>query len=254
MFLSNDPAAWRSTRAIKNLARQKTPAQQTFNEVRAAVASAPLNEIMPAAPGDHAAALGFSLAWALMASQDGVIFWAAPERDFFEDGLPNAEGLAQFGLSLDRLLLVRTNSQIDALWATEQALATPGILALCAISPGKKIMSLTATRRLLLAAEKHKTRCILLRLDSAGTSAAWSRWRVSTVPGQGMARELDAPSFTAHLIRNRAGPSGLSVNLQWDIHEHAFRITKGGPDTAMDGTVSAASADRPTDAQRHNAA
>lgn len=254
MLISNEPAARRSARVIKNLARKKTPAQQTFSGIRAAVAAAPLNEIMPVAPGDHAAALGFSLAWALMASAGGVIFWAAPERDFFEDGLPNAEGLTQFGVSLDRLLLVRANSQIDALWATEQALATPGTIALCAISPDKKTMSLTATRRLLLAAEKHKTQCILLRLDQAGASAAWSRWRVNTAPGQGMARELDAPSFTAHLIRNRAGPSGLSFNLQWNIHDHALHITEGRPDAAMDGTVSAASADRPADAQRHNAA
>jgi protein ImuA len=224
---------------------------ETFETVRAVVASAPLNEIMPASPSDHAAALGFALAWAIAAADDGMIFWAAPEQDFFEDGLPDAEGLAQFGLPLDRLLMARANTQIDALWATEQALTTPETTALCAVSPSRKPLSLTATRRLLLTAEKHKTRCVLLRLDSAGASGAWSRWRISAAPSQGEGRELGAPAFNAHLARNRAGPSGLSFNLTWDSVNHAFRST---PDTAMDGAVAPASASRPADADARNAA
>ena len=250
MFISDAPAALRSARGVENLSRIQTHDRSTFEEVRAALAGAPLNEIMPAAPGDHAAALGFALAWALMASKDSVIFWSAPEQDFFEDGLPNAEGLEQFGLPLDRLIMVRANSQADALWATEQALATPEITALCAISPTKKTLSLTATRRLLLNAERHKTRCILLRLDSAGASAAWSRWRISAAPSSGENRELGPPAFAAHLARNRAGPSALSFNLQWDIHRHAFQEQQDGDrqtgrGDAVDGAQAATPADGP---------
>ena len=139
MSFSGAPAVLRLARA--NPARNESRVPETFEAVRAAVADAPLNEIMPAEPGDHAAALGFALAWALMAAKGsaggGVIFWAAPEQDFFEDGLPNAEGLAQFGISLDRLLMARTNCQMDALWAVEQALATPETTALCAVSPSR---------------------------------------------------------------------------------------------------------------------
>ncbi len=254
MFISDAPAVWRSARVIENSSRLESRDKPTFDEVRTAVAGAPLNEIMPSAPGDHAAALGFALSWALMAAGDGVIFWAAPEQDFFEDGLPNAEGLVQFGLPLDRLLMVRANSQIDALWATEQALATPETTALCAISPVKKPLSLTATRRLLLTAEKHKTRCVLLRLDSAGASAAWSRWSISAAQSQGLGRELGAPSFNAHLVRNRAGPCGLNFNLEWDIHGHVFRTQEGRLDAAMDGAVAAALAGRPVDADERSAA
>jgi protein ImuA len=259
MFISDAPAALRLARGVENLSRIKTHDQSTFEEVRAAVAGAPLNEIMPAAPGDHAAALGFALAWALMASQQGsqkgVIFWSAPEQDFFEDGLPNAEGLAQFGLALDRLIMVRANSQEDALWATEQALVTPEMTALCAISPTRKTLSLTATRRLLLTAEKHKTRCILLRLDRAGASAAWSRWQIRAAPSHGEGRALGPPVFATHLARNRAGPSGLSFNLQWDIHRHAFREQQDGDRQTeqrepMAGTMAAAPTDGPTAPER----
>ena len=197
-----------------NPARDESRIPETFETVRAAVSPAPLTEIMPASPGDHAAALGFALSWAVAAAKDSVIFWAAPERDFFEDGLPDAEGLGQFGVSLDRLLMARTNCQMDALWAAEEALKTPETVALCAISPSKKPLNLTATRRLLLTAERHKTRCILLRLDNAGASAAWSRWRISAAPSLGEGRELGAPSFAAHLLRSRAGPSGQIVQPQ----------------------------------------
>jgi protein ImuA len=255
MFISDAPAALRLARGVENLSRIQTHDKSTFEEVRAAVAGAPLNEIMPAAPGDHAAALGFALAWSLMAAKDGVIFWSAPERDFFEDGMPNAEGLAQFGLSLDRLIMVRANSQEDALWATEQALATPEITALCAISPTRKALSLTATRRLLLTAEKYKTRCILLRLDSAGASAAWSRWHIGAAPSHGENRELGPPVFAAHLARNRAGPSAISFHLQWDIHHHAFREQHNGDKRAgqiepVAGALAAAPADGPPAPQR----
>jgi hypothetical protein len=252
MSTSSAPAVLRLARA--NPSRDESRVHGGFDAVRMAVANAPLNEIMPATPGDHAAALGFALAWAMATANDGMIFWAAPEQDFFEDGLPNAEGLAQFGLQLDRLLMVRANSQMDALWAVEQALTMPGTTALCAISPAKKPLSLTATRRLLLTAEKHKTRCMLLRLDRAGASGAWSRWQISAAPSSGVERELGAPAFNVHLARNRTGSSGLNFNLQWDIQSHAFRTQESGGDTAMDGALALASADRPVDADERSAA
>ena len=245
MSIAKAPTVLRLVRANENFARDKSRIPQTFEAVRLACAPAPLTEIMPASPGDHAAALGFALSWAIAAAKDSVIFWAAAERDFFEDGLPDAEGLAQFGVALDRLLMARTNSQMDALWAAEEALKTPETVALCAISPSKKPLNLTATRRLLLTAERHRTRCILLRLDAAGASAAWSRWRISAAPSLGEGRELGAPSFNAHLLRSRAGPSGISFNLNWDSVNHAFLSA----DAAMDGAVAAAPAGRPADAR-----
>jgi protein ImuA len=237
-----------------NLTRDESRVPETFDSIRAAASPAPLTEIMPASPGDHAAALGFALGWAMMAAEDGMLFWAAPEADFFEDGLPNAEGLAQFGMDLNRLLMVRAASQLDALWATEQALSTPHITALCAISASRKPLNLTATRRLLLTAERHKTRCILLRLDNAGASASWSRWRISAGSSQGEGRELGAPAFAAHLSRSRAGPGNISFNLQWDIHSHAFRSLEFRRDAAMDGVVAAAPAVRPAEAGQRSAA
>lgn len=246
MSISLDPVALRLVRVT-----EKAPPDLTFEGLRSALAPAPLIEVMPATYGDHISALGFALAWALMASEGGLIFWAAPEQDFFEDGLPNAEGLAQFGLPLDRLLLVRAQSQKDALWATEQALSTPGIVALCAVSPSKKGVGLTETRRLLLMAEHYRTRCLLLRLDAADASAARARWQVSAAPSEAEEDELGPPAFKVRLTRNRAGPQNLSFNLRWSIHDHAFHLMENR--ITLDGDLAAEAPLRPADAVRESA-
>lgn len=245
MSIPLDPVALRLVRVT-----EKAPPDLTFEGLRTSLAPAPLIEMMPAAHGDHVSALGFALAWALMASEGGLIFWAAPEQDFFEDGLPNAEGLAQFGMPLDRLLLVRAQSQKDALWATEQALSTPGIIALCAITPSKKGVNLTETRRLLLMAEHYRTRCLLLRLDAAGSSAARARWRVRARPSEAEEDELGPPAFTVELTRNRAGPHNLSFDLRWSVHDHAFHLMEDR--IALDGLVAAETAGGQGDAIRQD--
>jgi protein ImuA len=248
MSIPLDPVALRLVRVT-----EKAPPDLTFEGLRASIAPAPLIEVMPAAYGDHASALGFALAWALMASEGGLIFWAAPEQDFFEDGLPNAEGLAQFGLPLDRLLLVRGHTQKEALWATEQALSTPGIFTLCAITPSKKGLGLTETRRLLLMAEHYRTRCLLLRLDTAGSSAARARWQVRSAPSEGEEQELGAPSFSVHLARNRAGPHNLDFNLRWSIHDHAFHLMEKRRELTLDGSLAAEAPLRSPDPVRQSA-
>lgn len=220
-----------------------------FARLHAAVACAPLTEIIPAAPGDGGATLGFALAWAQSGAQDGLICWAAPEQGLAEDGAPHAEGLAQFALEIDRLLLVRARTQSDALWACEQALTLPKATVVCTTAPSAKPLSLTTTRRLLLAAEKHATRCVLLRLDTAGASAAWTRWRIAAAPSRGHARELGPPAFIAFLERNRAGPAGQSWRIEWNAHDRTFHAAEA----ALDGAVADASANRQVEARRRRA-
>ncbi|MBL8548339.1 MAG: hypothetical protein JNJ73_00035 [Hyphomonadaceae bacterium] len=214
----------------------------------------PLSEILPAAPGDGAAALGFALAWAQALSpgrrdggrDGGLIVWAAPEASFGEEGVPYAPGLAQYGLALERLFLVRARSQADALWAAEQTLKIPAALALVTIWQTRKPLSLTATRRLLLIAEKHRTACVLLRFDGGAASAAWARWRVRAAPSKGANRELGAPAFNIELLRNRAGPAGFSTSLVWNAHARTFN-------KSMDGDLAAAAGDRPAAPRRLSA-
>ncbi len=190
-----------------------------------------LTEIAPASPADAPAAFGFALGWAL-AHANGLILWAAPEHLEAEHGAPYAEGLAQFGADLTRIMCVRAANQTDALWTAEQGLSIPGALALCMVAPSPKGLSLTATRRLLLLAEKHQSRCVLVRLDPLTASAAWLRLSVRGAPSQGAARELGPPAFDVRLTRNRMGPSGHSWRLAWNAHDNSFV-----PAHALDGDL-----------------
>lgn len=199
-----------------------SPAQGgDFASLAVAMAGQPLHELCPAGPGAEAAALGFTLGLAASWAGPAGVLWAGEEGLFAEDGAPYPPGLAQFGLDPGKLVVVRAARRDDVLWAAEQGLAATGAVVICALGAGKPI-SLKATRRLLLFAERNRARCLILR-PLAETSAAWTRWRIAPAPSRGEARELGAPAYRAELVRNRAGVSGAVYILDWNAHEHSFR-------------------------------
>lgn len=209
---------------------QQQPCGADFYSHYESASASALIEMAPARHEDGVAALGFALAWMKAAGRDGLMVCAAPDHVFAEYGGPNAEGLAQFGIDPKTLLLVRTSNQLQALWAAEQALTLPCAQVLCVIAPGSKSLSLSASRRLFLTAEKSGARGLLLRFDPLAPSAARSRWRVSAAgsvnsfaPKTFGSRELGPPAFDVRLERNRASPAGQSWRVDWNAHEHVFR-------------------------------
>jgi len=229
---------------IAGLARASLPAAaRAFEDVRA-TPDLRLVEMAPAAIGEEPAAIGFALAWARNAAPGRLIFWATPERMLAEHGAPYAEGLAEFGLDLGAVLIARTKTQTDALWAAEQALTLAGAFVLCTVAPSPKALDLVATRRLFLAAKNNKSRCALIRLDAARASAAQLRFEATSAPGERSAYGLAPPAFDVRLARNRAGPAGQVWRLQWCAHEHAFNTIV----QPLDGRLSALPADRPVEA------
>lgn len=84
----------------------------------------------------------------------GWIAWISPPF------LPHAPALAAAGVDLARLLLVRAQNDVEALWATEQALHSGAcrlVLAWADRADGRCL------RRLQLAAESSRTALILFR-------------------------------------------------------------------------------------------
>lgn len=222
-----------------SLSRVSLSGAQSFEALHAR-AGLRLIEAAPAAAGEEMAALAFALAFA-KGPKDGLLFLAAPERVLAEYGAPYAEGFAQFGLDLRRSLIARTRTQIDALWAGEQALTLAGAFVLIIVAPSAKGLDLVATRRLFLAAKKNRSRCALIRLDAARASAAELRFEVSSAPGDSAVYGLAPPAFDVRLARNRAGPAGEGWRLQWCAHEYAFRTIP----RPLDGGVLPVPADRP---------
>lgn len=199
------------------------------------LAHAALHEI-GATPGHAGAAAGFALALATRAQETAKeTLWIATDFGTHETGSLYGPGLAQFGLSTERLLIVRVARPVDALFAMEEALKCRALSAV--VAEFGAAPDLTATRRLALAAKDHGGLGLILRhkADDA-PSAARTRWLAASAPSQpDEFGGLGPAAFSLSLTRNRRGPCG-AWTLTWDHHERAFSLSLG---------VAAAASDRP---------
>ena len=110
-------------------------------------------------------------------------------------------------------------------------------------------LDLTASRRLTLAAERSGTTVLLIRGGTAPmSSAAHSRWEVASASSIPLAANAPGhPVFDLKLLRQRGGPDGLHVQLEWNREQAVFR-------TPLSGGASAVSARGTADRRRHRAA
>jgi len=170
--------------------------------------TATLTEILPQHEGiGELRLLGPALA--TLSAQKRTLGWIAPPH------LPYAPALAAAGIDPARLIIVRTRSPREALWATEQALRSNVCGAVLAW-PGR--IQYTELRRLQLAAEGNPVLAVLFRPPQAAaeTSPAALRLELQTHSG-GLAVRilkrrgavLGAPILPhlPHLVRPRAAHS-----------------------------------------------
>jgi protein ImuA len=155
---------------------------------------AALHEVLAADPG---AAAGFAAL--VLARAGGTVLWIAPDPDAWPPGL------ARFGLSPARLVLVRAAREQDALWAMEETLRCPAVGAALLVAGN---LDLTAARRLQLAAESGGVLGLLLRPDEDGAapSAALTRWRIGAAASDSASpHAIGDPAWNLDLLRCRAG-------------------------------------------------
>jgi len=154
---------------------------------------------------DGAAAALFAAGVA--ARTKGKVLWCITRPDLF------APALAQAGLPPDRVIYVEAGDEKAVLACMEEGLRHGGLGAVVAEIAR---LSMTASRRLQLAAEGKSTIGIALRrwrrqteaADFGQPTAAMTRWRVSVLPST----PLPVPGVGRHrwlveLIRARAGES-----------------------------------------------
>lgn len=133
----------------------------------------------------------------------GPLFWILPAR---ERGLPFLWGLPP-GIA-GRLYLVHAAAEADLLWAAEETLRSPTV-GLVLAEP-QVPLSLTAGRRLQLAAEAGQTTALLLIRQGTGCNASHTRWHCRPV--------LSPRGQALHewrLLRDKRGASGAWL-LDWD--------------------------------------
>ncbi|WP_232831539.1 ImuA family protein [Pseudogemmobacter bohemicus] len=144
------------------------------------------------------------------ARHPGQVVWVFPDHA--------QQLLLPGGLPQDlpaRLMLLRPRGETDLLWSLEEALRAAPIALV--IAEPEKPLSLTAGRRLQLAAEAGQTTGLVLVRDGQGSNAAETRWLCE-------AQAASAPDSTLHdwsLIKNKNGTIRRWV-VSWNGASAAF--------------------------------
>ena len=167
---------------------------------------------------DGAAAAGFA-AGILARLRMGPVLWCLKRPDLY------GPGLLAHGLDPARLVVVAALRDEDILWAIEEGLRAPGLVAVVA-EIGR--LPLVAGRRLQLAAERSGITAFLLRRwrnseeaarERERPSAAVTRWRIAALPARKrddprLRQLIGKPRWRVELLRCRGGvPAGWDVEV-----------------------------------------
>src|SRR5713101_3355257 len=157
--------------------------------------------------GALAAAFAAGILGRLAATQDGMVLWCLLRSDLY------GPGLAAHGLDPGRVVLVQAARDAEILWAMEEGLRAPGIIA---VVGEVGTLPAVASRRLQLAAERSGTTAFLLRRWREGgqaarernlPNAATTRWRIAAMPSIPARNEpgVGRPRWRVELLRCRGG-------------------------------------------------
>jgi protein ImuA len=120
-------------------------------------------------------------------------------------------------LSPGRLLMVEARGEADLLWAAEESLRS-GAAGFVIAAP-EKPLSLTAGRRLQLAAEAGRTTGLLLIREDGGSNAAETRWHCTPLPGDA----ADSTRAGWWLKKNKKGTLG-GYTVHWHGAAHSVPL------------------------------
>ena len=201
-----------------------------------------LHEIGGFAPAEEEGAEGVAFLAGILARlrPDRPVLWCHVRADL------HAPGLALYGLAPERLVLVQAGTEAELLWAMEEGLQCRALAAVVGEVDG---LSLTATRRLQLAAEASGIAAFALRrrrrpapvgADEQPTSAA-TRWRIAALPSRAADEPgLGRPLWHVELLRCRGGRPGRWMVEAGDAAGHVHLATTLADRPAADGLRRAA--------------
>jgi protein ImuA len=196
-----------------------------------------LHEIAPEAGPDIPAAFGFVSALLARMPQGGPVLLVASPRGLAQYGRPYGHGLNALGLDPARVIFVEAEDESQAFWAMEEALRS-GVPAAVAGAVGTGL-DLKTSQRLQVAARDAGLPLLLLRsAETAGSSAAATRWCISAVEA---ARDrfglIACWRWRVRLERCRNGRLGEWL-VEWDHVAHRFRLAPAMADTARPRSAS----------------
>lgn len=178
---------------------------------------------------DAASAVAFA-SMLVVQSADKPLLWLRTVAAMRRGGQLYGPGLADLGLDPNRLLIGLLPDDASLLRAAGDA-ARCGALGVLVVEcwGNPRALDLTATRRLTLAAERSGVTVLLLRLDAAeAPGAVETRWRATSAPSRALlANAPGQPTLGLELLRQRGGPAGALMTLEWRRDERRF----AAPDT-----------------------
>ena len=201
-----------------------------------------LHEIAPGADADMPAAFGFAMALLGRLAQadrrQGPALIVTGPNDVAENGCPYGHGLCRLGLDPARVLLVRTKSDKQTLWALEEALRSTLPAAVAGVI---ECLAFRTSQRLHLAAENSGRPLLVLRPPGiAGSSVAMTRWRIGAAAA---ARDrfglITRWRWRVTLERCRNGRLGEWL-LEFD-HAYRFSLAAAMADPALPRSTNARS-------------
>lgn len=183
---------------------------------------------------DFASAIGFALLLGQGGAEEqpGALIWIRLAKT----GVPYGPGLLDMGVDPAAISIVQPVDERAALRAMLDTMRSGAARAVLLELAGRQpLLDLTATRRLVLAAERSGTMALLVRTGAEpSASAAHSRWRVASAPS----RPLEAgapglPAFALTLLRHRGGRDGLHIVLEWNRDTASFSAPLSGASPAV---------------------
>jgi protein ImuA len=167
---------------------------------------------------DAVSCAGLALGLAAQSS-GGPLLWVRLAPFAAETGMPDAPGLAEFGLDPSRLILARVRDVRSALQAGLEGARCGALRGVFIELWGEtRLYDLTASRRLALAAKASGVAVFVSRIAAEPVpSAAQTRWLMRAAPSRALAaRAPGRPAFELVLLRARNGQAGLRYQLEWD--------------------------------------
>lgn len=169
---------------------------------------------------------GFAALLALRAGMGRPFLWLRTEAAQERSGRLHAGGLGELGFDPATLLLALVPDEAALLHAAAEAARCAGLGAVLVECQGPmRGLDLTASRRLMLAAEASGATLFLLRIAAEpAPTAADTRWRAAASPS--IALEAEAPgttTFDIELLRRRAGPPAGPWRVEWNRDRQYFQ-------------------------------
>jgi protein ImuA len=195
-----------------------------------------LHEIVAEESGDAAVAAGFGALLALRAGEGKPLLWLRTEAAERQGGKLYAGGLVELGIDGSGVVLGLVADDVALLKAANDAARCAGVGALLVEAWGDpRALDLTATRRLMLAAEASGVTVLLLRVAAReAPSVADTRWGVRSAPSLPLADGTEQgapghPAFEIELLRRRVGPAGRTWRVEWNRERRVFQEPAAAP-------------------------